>query len=70
MRTRYRIDDFQESYFVLDTLDDLLALASIDFAPVYQRVANQGELQPGDLLAEDRVLQRGTGGYHRSKPGP
>jgi len=25
---------------------------------------------PGDLLAEDRVLQRGTGGYHRSKPGP
>jgi phenylalanine-4-hydroxylase len=35
MRTHYRIDDFQESYFVLDNLDDLLELARIDFAPLY-----------------------------------
>ena len=69
MRTLYRIDDFQESYFVLDKLDDLLALATIDFAPVYQRVARQGELQPGELLATDRVQQRGTGRYHRRHPG-
>jgi len=33
MRTTYRIDDFQESYFVLDSLDDLLELAHIDFEP-------------------------------------
>jgi len=68
MRTRYRIDDFQESYFVLDKLDDLLALARIDFAPVYERVARLADMQPGELRAEDRVLQRGTGRYHRSKP--
>lgn len=69
MRTRYRIDDFQESYFVLDKLADLLALARIDFAPLYQRVAHLGELQPGEVLQTDRVLQRGTGHYHRSRPG-
>ncbi|NBQ40385.1 MAG: phenylalanine 4-monooxygenase, partial [Alphaproteobacteria bacterium] len=38
MRTTYRIDDFQESYFVLDSIDDLLALAEIDFAPYYARM--------------------------------
>ena len=64
MRTNYRIDDFQETYFVLDRLDDLLQLAVIDFAPVYQRVLSQPELQPGDWVPSDRVLQRGSGKYH------
>ena len=67
MRTNYRIDDVQESYFVLDSLDDLLKLATIDFAPVYARVGGQPELQPGDVLATDRVLQRGSGAYHRAR---
>ena len=64
MRTNYRIDDFQESYFVLDKLDDLLELATIDFAPVYARVQKQAEIDPGEVLASDRVLQRGTRKYH------
>lgn len=67
MRTNYRIDDFQETYFVLKSLDDLLKLAKIDFAPLYQRVGQQAELQPGDVLATDRVLQRGSGAYHRGR---
>jgi phenylalanine-4-hydroxylase len=69
MRTRYRIDDFQESYFVLDSLDDLLALASVDFAPFYERVTGHADLHSGDLLPTDRVLQRGSGGYHRTRTG-
>lgn len=67
MRTRYRIDDFQETYFVLDHLDDLLKLAQIDFAPLYERVAGAPEHEPGDVLASDRVLSRGTGRYHAAK---
>ena len=67
MRTRYRIDDFQESYFVLDSLDELLELAQIDFAPCYQRVAGQAEHEPGDVLATDTVLTRGTGSYHAAR---
>lgn len=66
MRTHYRIDDFQEVYFVLDSLDDLLELARIDFAPVYQRVSALPQLQPGDVLPTDRVLHRGDGRYHAS----
>jgi phenylalanine-4-hydroxylase len=64
MRTSYRIDDFQESYFVLDQLDDLLQLAAIDFAPYYHSLQAQEALRPGDLLSSDRLFQRGTGAYH------
>ncbi|WHZ12105.1 MAG: Phenylalanine-4-hydroxylase [Burkholderiaceae bacterium] len=67
MRTRYRIDDFQETYFVLDKLEDLLALAQIDFDPYYQRVAVSSDYQPGDIVPGDQVISRGTGRYHAQK---
>ena len=67
MRTNYRIDDFQESYFVLDNLNDLLELARIDFAPLYERVADAGDFEPGDILPTDVVLTHGSGRYHAAK---
>ena len=67
MRTRYRIDDFQETYFVFGNLNELLALANIDFAPYYERVAGALEYEPGDVLGSDKVLTRGTGRYHSAK---
>jgi phenylalanine-4-hydroxylase len=69
MRTHYRIDDFQETYFVLDKLDDLLRLAEIDFAPLYDQARAMPEIEPGDVLADDRVVARGTGVYHQAKRG-
>jgi phenylalanine-4-hydroxylase len=67
MRTRYRIDDFQESYFVIDNLERLLELAQIDFAPIYQRIDGQTEYEPGTVLTSDRVVSQGTGRYHAQK---
>ena len=67
MRTRYRIDDFQESYFVLDSLDDLLRLAEIDFAPLYDAAQAMPEIDPDEILPGDRVISRGTGTYHAKK---
>jgi len=67
MRTRYRIDDFQETYFVLGDLDELLALAHIDFEPIYQRVQGQPEYEPGQILAGDTLIARGSGRYHAGK---
>ena len=67
MRTNYRIDDFQETYFVLDNLNDLLELARIDFAPLYERVAGASDFEPGDILPTDTVLTRGSGRYHAAK---
>lgn len=67
MRTHYRIDDFQESYFVIRDLDELLEFTRIDFAPLYQRTAAAPELQPGDVLPTDQVFHRGDGSYHRAR---
>jgi phenylalanine-4-hydroxylase len=69
MRTRYRIDAMQESYFVIDSLDHLLELARIDFAPLYHRVHEQPEFAPGELGAADTVLSRGTGHHHAPAQG-
>lgn len=67
MRTRYRIDDFQETYFVIQSLDDLLALAKIDFAPIYAQIEDKVDIPPGQLMAQDELFSRGTGSYHAKK---
>ena len=67
MQTDYRIDDFQETYFVINSLDDLLGLAKIDFAPLYKQIEGKPDIQPGQLLPEDMLFNRGTGRYHSDK---
>jgi len=64
MRTHYRIDDFQETYFVLHNLDELLQFGQIDFAPLYERAKRQAAIEPGEILPGDEVIARGTGRYH------
>lgn len=67
MQTNYRIDDFQETYFVLGHLDELLELAKIDFAPLYDRLKGAPEHGAGAVLTSDSVLTRGTLAYHDAK---
>jgi len=67
MRTLYRIDDFQETYFVVQGLDDLLALATIDFAPVYERIDGRPEIAAGQVAPGDVVITRGDGAYAASR---
>lgn len=64
MRTNSLIDDFRETYFVLGDLEELLALAKIDFAPHYASVAGAPAFAPVDVLVSDTVVTRGTGTYH------
>jgi phenylalanine-4-hydroxylase len=64
MRTRYRIDDYQQVYFVIDSFDDLLRQTlETDFAPLYARLAGSADLGPADLLDDDVVIARGTQAY-------
>ncbi|UFN50343.1 phenylalanine 4-monooxygenase [Roseomonas sp. OT10] len=67
LRTRYRIDDFQETYFVIPGFDALLELARIDFAPLYERVLALPTIEPGEILPEDIFVARGTGAYHAAR---
>lgn len=43
MRTRYQIDSFQKTYFVIDDFEQLFDMTAPDFAPIYQRLAGQPE---------------------------
>ena len=62
MRTQYRIDAYQQSYWVIDSFEDLLRQTlETDFAPVYAELQDAAEIAPDVILAEDRVFHRGTG---------
>ena len=68
MRTRYRIDDYQQSYFVIPSFEELLRTTlETDFAPLYAELETLPELEPADVLAEDRVFTLGSQDYARSK---
>lgn len=64
LRTHYRIDEFQEAYFVLPNLDTLLDLAKTDFGPIYAELDGMPDFAPATLLREDRIFNRGSGEYH------
>ncbi|MCH4893317.1 phenylalanine 4-monooxygenase [Sphingomonas sp. SFZ2018-12] len=64
MRTDYRIDDFQQNYFVIPSFDELLRVTvETDFAPLYAELATLPDIAIADILAEDRVITRGTQEY-------
>lgn len=54
MRTRYRIDSYQASYFVIDSFAQLFEATAPDFTPVYRRVAEAGDLEADARLPADK----------------
>lgn len=64
MRTDYRIDDFQQIYFVLDSFEQLLDSTQKDFAALYQRLTDdQTIIGITDILPGDTVLNLGDQSY-------
>ena len=61
MRTRYRIDTYQQTYFVIDSFEQLMEQTSRDFTPMYARLADGESLPAGAVLDTDRVFTRGSG---------
>jgi phenylalanine-4-hydroxylase len=61
LRTAYRIDDFQQTYFVIDSFEDLLRQTlETDFGPLYIELAGQPVLPIETILPEDRVIWAGS----------
>jgi phenylalanine-4-hydroxylase len=61
MRTDYLIDDYQKTYFVLESFDELFhAGYDTDFAPIYKRHADESGFAPELVFPSDNVLTRGT----------
>jgi len=68
MRTDYRIDDFQQNYFVIPSFDELLRLTvETDFAPLYDELKQLPDIPVAEIVEGDAVITRGTQGYARAK---
>jgi phenylalanine-4-hydroxylase len=68
MRTEYRIDDFQQNYFVIPSFDELLRVTiETDFAPLYEEILPLPDIPVAEILPEDDVITRGTQEYARAK---
>ncbi|QOW22087.1 phenylalanine 4-monooxygenase [Novilysobacter avium] len=61
MRTRYRIDTYQKTYFVIDSFQQLMDATGPDFAPIYTKLAAMDAIPAGDVIDTDKVFHRGTG---------
>jgi phenylalanine-4-hydroxylase len=62
MRTRYKIDTFQETYFVIRDFRELFEATAPDFAPYYSALSGLEPHSPRTVLPADRVLNRGSVG--------
>jgi phenylalanine-4-hydroxylase len=67
MSTLYRIDDFQETYFVLESYGELFAALQRDLRPIYDRVKALTNHAPDAVRCADCVYWRGTGAWKKRK---
>jgi phenylalanine-4-hydroxylase len=68
MRTHYRIDDYQQNYFVIPSFDHLLKVTvETDFAPLYAELETLDDIAIAEIVDTDRVITRGTQDYARAK---
>jgi len=64
MCTDYRIDDYQQTYFVIPSFDELLRVTvETDFAPFYTAMDGLPDYGVADIAETDHVITRGTQRY-------
>lgn len=67
MRTNYIIDDFQKTYFVIESFEKLLEDSYQDFAALYKAVKGTPDIEPHETLSTDTLMQKGTQEYFLAK---
>jgi phenylalanine-4-hydroxylase len=60
MQTRYKIDTYQETYFVIRGFDELFRATEPDFTPYYAQLRGREPHAPSTVLTTDRVYHRGA----------
>ncbi len=66
MRTKYIIDDFQQTYFVIESFEWLLEHCYQNFDELYKGVRTQPDLEAHEVISTDRIHHRGTHAYFES----
>ena len=61
MRTRYHIDRYQQTYFVIDDFAELFAATRPDFAPIYREIAALPEIAADAVLLGEEAWRKKEG---------
>jgi phenylalanine-4-hydroxylase len=61
LNTEFRIDAYQETYFVIDSFEQMFAETHKPFAQLYARLQQQTPHSANAILSGDSVIHRGTG---------
>src|SRR5207247_11245132 len=67
MRTRYHIDRYQQTYFVINDFAELFAATRPDFAPIYREIAALPEIAPDAVLPGEQSWQPDMGKKERPR---
>ncbi|MBI1393582.1 MAG: phenylalanine 4-monooxygenase [Alphaproteobacteria bacterium] len=60
LRTEYMVDDFQKTYFVVDSFERLFEECDRDFADIYDRLQELPSIKADEVLDTDDIVNRGT----------
>ena len=63
MRTLYRIDDFQQVYFIVPSIEFLKDQTLKDFGPIYDRLKGADPIAIEAVLPHDQVFTHGSQAY-------
>ena len=67
MRTEYRIDDYQQNYFVIPSFEELLrSTVETDFAP-HSCLETLPDIKIAEIVPGDDVITHGTQDYAIAK---
>jgi phenylalanine-4-hydroxylase len=56
MQSNYKIDTFQETYFVIDSFKELFDATAPDFTPYYDTLRTLPSLRANETIAEDQLI--------------
>ena len=57
MQSKYKIDTFQETYFVIDSFKELFDATAPDFTPHYARLKCRPDIAANATIAEDKIVK-------------
>jgi phenylalanine-4-hydroxylase len=68
METSYRVDDYQQTYFIIDDFKQLFDETYQDFSKLYGEIrAEKRVISPDTVLPTDKVQHLGSGAYAKAK---
>jgi phenylalanine-4-hydroxylase len=57
MQSKYKIDTFQETYFVIDSFQELFDATAPDFTPHYVQLKQRADIAANALAPEDKLVK-------------